>query len=203
MHEPSQWQKIVAENPAHSMWYAQRFRMLEAEGRDILSEARFVDALLERKSHVLDAGCGPGRHIPYLVGCGHRVVGVDIDPYLIEVAKKERPGGTYVVGDLVDFDLPSLGIYEGFDVVFCVGNVITFLAPSTRRLALSRMSAHLASEGRMVVGFGAGRGYLYEDFFDDVAHVGLVKEALYSTWTMRPYSEDANFVVAVLRSCHT
>ena len=51
-----------------------------AEGRDIYGEARLIDAMAERGSNILDAGCGPGRHSRYRHDAGHRVVGVDVDP---------------------------------------------------------------------------------------------------------------------------
>ena len=49
-----------------------------------------------------------------------------------------------------------------------------------------------------MVGFGAGRGYAFEDFFADVEAVGLRPEQTFSTWDLRPFSEESGFVVAVL-----
>ena len=59
---------------------------MEAEGRDLAGEARFVDALAPRAARVLDAGCGPGRVGAFLHALGHTVVGVDVDPVLIVAA---------------------------------------------------------------------------------------------------------------------
>ena len=51
---------------------------------------------------------------------------------------------------------------------------------------------------RAVVGFGAGRGYDFDDFFADVDAVGLTREQTFATWDLRPFTDQANFVVAVL-----
>jgi SAM-dependent methyltransferase len=194
---PSQWEEITANDPAHSTWYVERFRGLAAQGQDIVGEARLVDAMLGRGSRVLDAGCGPGRIGGYLHDAGHAVVGVDVDPVLIEAAEHDHPGPTWLVGDLAELDLPSRGIPDGFDVIVCAGNVMTFLAPSTRRAVLSGFARHLAPDGRAVIGFGAERGYPFEEFFADAAAAGLASDLRLSTWDLRPFRDDSDFLVAV------
>lgn len=155
--EPSQWERIIAANPDHSRWYIQRFRDLAEAGDDIVGEARLVDAMVPRGARVLDAGCGPGRLGGHLHRAGHTVVGVDVDAALIAAAEQDHPGPTWLVGDLAELDLPARGIAAGFDVIVCAGNVMTFLAPSTRRDVLRGFERHLGVDGRAVVGFGAGR----------------------------------------------
>ena len=49
-----------------------------------------------------------------------------------------------------------------------------------------------------MVGFGAGRDYSFEEFFDHAGRAGLAPELLLSTWDLRPFSEDSDFLVAVL-----
>ena len=49
-----------------------------------------------------------------------------------------------------------------------------------------------------MIGFGAGRDYEFADFFDDVAEAGLSPELLLSTWDIRPFTEDSDFLVAIL-----
>ena len=88
------WSEIVAADPGHSRRYAERWANFAAQGRDIDGEARLIDAMAPRGGRILDAGCGQGRLGGYLAGRGHRVVGVDIDPYLISVARDVQPGGT-------------------------------------------------------------------------------------------------------------
>ncbi len=197
--EPSLWEQRVAADPGHSHWYVERFRRMAAEGVDIVGEGRTVDAMLERGSRVLDAGCGTGRIAAYLHAAGHTVVGVDVDPVLIAAAEADHPGPRWLVGDLATLDLAVHGIPEPFDVVVCAGNVMPFLAPSTRRDALDRFYQHLDPQGRAVVGFGAGRGYPFEEFLEDAAFVGLIPDLLLATWDLRPFTPESDFLVAVLR----
>lgn len=198
MVEQSGWVEITKANPDHSVWYTERFREMEAAGNDLAGEARFVDAMAPRGARILDAGCGPGRVGAVLADLGHEVVGVDVDPVLIAAAEQDHPGPRWMVGDLAELDLAADGISEGFDVILCVGNVMTFLAPSTRRAVLAGFRAHLAEDGRAVVGFGAGRGYEFAEFFADASEVGLVEELNVATWDMRPLTDDSDFLVAVL-----
>ncbi len=190
---------MTAENPGHSTGYIQRFRDLAAAGHDLVGEARLVDAMLPRGARVLDAGSGTGRVGGHLAGVGHEVVGVDGDPVLVEEAQREHPAATWLVGDLAELDLPAAGIPEAFHAIVCAGNVMTFLAESTRIEVLRRMRAHVRDDGRGAIGFGAGRGYEFADFLFDAAAAGWAPDLLLSTWDLRPFTDDADFLVALLR----
>jgi len=153
-----------------------------------------VDALVPRRSRVLDAGCGPGRVGAFLHQAGHQVVGVDVDPVLVAAAEADHPGPTWLVGDLAELDLP-----DRFDLIVSAGNVMPFPAPGTRAEILRRMRGHLAEHGRVVIGYGAGRGYPYDEFLAHAATAGLTPDLLLSTWDLRPFTDGSDFLVAVLR----
>ena len=199
MVEPSIWMQKVAADPGHSQWYIQRFRAMARAGDDLFGEARFVDAMAPRGARILDAGCGPGRLGGYLAKAGHDVVGVDVDPALIEAAEQDYPGPRWLVGDLAELDLPARGIAEPFDIIVSAGNVMAFLAPSTRVQVLSRLRAHVADDGRAAIGFGAYREYEFADFLNDAVDAGFAPDLLLSTWDMRPFTDDSDFLVALLR----
>ena len=199
MVEQSIWMQKVAADPGHSDWYIERFRAMARAGDDLAGEARFVDAMAPRGARILDAGCGPGRLGGYLATVGHHVVGVDVDPALIAAAEQDYPGPQWVVGDLAELDLPARGISEPFDVIVSAGNVMAFLAPSTRSQVLGRLRAHVADDGRAVIGFGAGRDYEFADFLGDAAAAGFAPDLLLSTWDLRPFADDSGFLVAVFR----
>lgn len=199
MVEQSIWMQKVAADPGHSQWYIERFRAMARAGDDLAGEARFVDAMAPRGARILDAGCGPGRLGGYLAKAGHDVVGVDVDPALIEAAEHDYPGPRWLVGDLAELDLPAHGIAEPFDVIVSAGNVMAFLAPSTRALVLSRLRAHAAEDGRAAIGFGAYREYEFADFLNDAVDAGFAPDLLLSTWDMRPFTDDSEFLVALLR----
>jgi len=196
--ERSGWMRIVDEDPEHSARYIQRFRTMADDGFDLGGEARMIDAMVARNARILDAGCGPGRTGAVLHAAGHTVVGVDVDPELIAAAELDHPAPTWLVQDLAELDLPAVGVVDPFDVIVSAGNVMAFLAPSTRVTVLERLGAHLAATGRLVVGFGAGRDYDFEAFFADVDAAGLAVEVRLSTWDLRPFTPESDFLVAVL-----
>jgi SAM-dependent methyltransferase len=55
----------------------------------------------------LDAACGTGRYAEYLAERGHRVVGVDSSPDMLERARARVPSGEFLLGDLHRLPLPD------------------------------------------------------------------------------------------------
>jgi SAM-dependent methyltransferase len=192
--QENRWLRQIEQDPGHSTRYVERFRRMTREGADLAGEARLIDAMVPRGARLLDAGCGSGRVGGFLATAGHHVVGVDLDPALIAAAVADHPGPTWLVGDLAALDLP-----ERFDVVYSAGNVLTFVAPADRVTILRRLRAHLTPAGRVVTGFGAGRGYDFDDFLADAATAGLTPDLLLATWDLRPFAAGSDFLVAVLR----
>lgn len=193
------WIEKVEADPGHADNYAERWKRLAAEGKDLDGEARMIDAMAERGARILDAGCGTGRVGGRLAQLGHTVVGVDLDATLIEHARADfaDTDATWLVGNLAELDLPAADISDGFDLIVCAGNVMSFLAVPERREALRRMGFHLRGNGRLVIGFGSGRGYDFQDFLDDMAHAGLSIEVGLSTWDLRPFDSDSDFLITI------
>lgn len=199
MDESKAWMAIVAENPDHSRSYIERFRSMAAAGHDLHGEARLIDAMANRNTRILDAGCGPGRVGGRLHELGHDVVGIDIDPELIAAAEEDHPGPQWIVGDLANLDLRSVGVEPGFDVIVSAGNVMTFVEAANRRAVLANLAGMLADDGRLVIGFGAGRGYGVDDFGADATSAGLHDDLRLATWDLRPWTPESAFLVAILR----
>lgn len=179
----------------HSEWYVERFRQLAAEGADLEGEARLVDAMVSPGSRVLDAGCGTGRLSAALHRRGHEVVGVDVDPVLVEAARADHPGPAFQVADLSTLDLAE----RGFDLAVSAGNVMVFLAPDTEASVLERLRDHVRPGGRVVIGFRREETYPYDRFDADVAAAGLALEHRFASWHLDPFTEDSDFAVNVLR----
>ena len=52
--------------------------------------------------------------------------------------------------------------------------------------------------GRLVTGFGEGRGWEFSDFLDMAQKVGYRVDFTFSSWDMKLFSEHSTFLVAVL-----
>ncbi|RUL92345.1 class I SAM-dependent methyltransferase [Verrucosispora sp. FIM060022] len=194
---PTRW--ATDTGPEHSQWYVDRFRQLAAEGADLAGEARLVDALVPPRSRILDAGCGTGRVGAELAARGHTVVGVDADPVLVEAARADHPGPRWLVADLTTLDLATAGEPEPFDAAVLAGNVMTFVAAGTEVAVLRQVAAHVRPDGVIAIGFGTDRGYPLADFDAHVAAAGLRRDHRFATWDLRPWHDDADFAVTVLR----
>jgi len=190
--EKSLWLIKKENDPAHSQWYIDRFKAMEAEGKDMAGGGRLGGGF----------GARGGEDLGYALG--HRVTGVDIDPELIDEARRVCPEATWVTADLVD--LPqALGIEsdageDGFELIVCAGNVMGFLARSTRKPVLENFRKVLAPGGRAVIGYGSGPGrdYAFAQFLEDAREVGLNVDSTFSSWDLRPFAEGSEFIVAVL-----
>lgn len=196
MTRPTRWMTETGEG--HSQWYIERFRTMAAEGADLAGEARLVDAMVPRGARVLDAGCGPGRVGAELHARGHVVVGVDVDPELIEAAQQDHPGPRWLVGDLAELDLAAEGESEPFDAAVLAGNVMAFVAPDTEYDVLRSVANHVRPDGFVIVGFHVDR--LDLDAFDrDAVRAGLHLEHRFATWDVRAWHDGADFAVSVFR----
>ena len=190
-----QWAQMIAKDPEHSHRYAERWRSLAAAGHDLDGEARLIDAMAERGSRILDAGCGTGRVGAYLAARGHSIVGIDLDEVLISEARETCPAGEWHVGDLAETGPEQLG--DGFDIAASAGNVMTFLDPASRSAVIANLASVLAPGGRLITGFGAGRGYDFDEYADDLTQAGLRIENRFATWTLQPFAADSDFLVCV------
>jgi SAM-dependent methyltransferase len=206
----TRWEQARAQERAVGQGgYGAHFARLIAEGADIEGEARLADVLAPRGGWILDAGSGMGRVGAALVARGHRVVGVDFDPEVIEQSRRTFPD-LPVVPSRLDRLRPGLlgdaGFPTAYDVVVCVGNVMILLAPDTERDALGAMAAVLAPEGRLLIGFAlsgapaaTSRTYPVAEFADDCASVGLAVESRFASYDLRPFTDDSTYAVHVLR----
>lgn len=196
--ELNKWRQAM-QDPTHSQRYAQRWERMEAEGTDIDGEARAIDAMAQRGATILDAGCGNGRLAGYLAVAGHDVMGIDLDPLLVEVAKTKYPQARFSIADLADFELrQDDGELISFDIIVSAGNVQTFLADWERIPALRNVAKHMHEESRFVTGFQLARGYSNAQFTADAEAAGLEVVQRFGTWQFEPFVEDGEFLLAVL-----
>jgi len=176
--------------------YDARWRAMEERGASIHGEADLVEALLLEGS-VLDAGCGTGRVAIELARRGLEVVGTDLDPGMLETARRKAPHLEWVQGDLVTIDLG-----RAFDLIAMPGNVMIFLAPGTEAAVVTNLARHLVSGGLLVAGFQLEPDRLtLADYDGYAASVGLGLVHRWATWDRAPFVEgpDAEYAVSVHR----
>jgi hypothetical protein len=113
--------------------YQRRFDDLASGGADVHGEAAFVMRFEPRT--VLDAGCGTGRVGIELSRRGIDVVGVDVEPSMLAVARGRAPDVEWVESDLAELDLGRT-----FDVVVMTGNVPLF-TPEGYAVSVHRRTA--------------------------------------------------------------
>lgn len=95
---------------------------------------------------LLDLACGTGAHIAYLRE-HYQVVGIDLDPQMVEIARRKFPDVTFHVADMVDFSLE-----ERFDAVVCLFSSIGYLKEAERLdAAVQTMANHLKPGGVLAI----------------------------------------------------
>ncbi len=187
--------------------YDHRFEELAATGMDMHGEATFVESY--GPGLVLDAGCGTGRVAIELSRRGYEVVGIDMDPAMLEAARQKAPQLQWIVADLADPDLADADLGDpdrgdpdrsSFDIVVMAGNVLIFVAPGTEGTVLANMAAHLTPGGILIAGYSLTAGGLSVMTHDDLAaRAGLLLEDRWSTWDRQPFDRTSTYAVSVHR----
>jgi SAM-dependent methyltransferase len=96
---------------------------------------------------VLDVACGTGivsRHAVERVGPRGNVVGLDLAPAMIEVAKSVEPAVDWRIGNAMELPFPN----ESFDVVLCQAGLMFF---PDRVEAVKEMKRVLRPNGRLAI----------------------------------------------------
>ncbi|WP_329034064.1 class I SAM-dependent methyltransferase [Streptomyces sp. NBC_00178] len=183
--------------------YARRFARLAESGQDVHGEAAFCAALLKPGARVLDAGCGTGRIAIRLAELGHHCTGVDLDPSMLAVARRQAPGQEWLLGDLARLD--ALGLEPGFDLALAAGNVIPLLAPGTEPAVIRQLAGLLRPGGLLVTGMGLDAAHLplpeppvtLEEVDAWCTQAGLTLRGRYGTWSGEAYDQDCGYAVSV------
>ena len=165
---------------------------MAASGQNVHGEVDFL--LSYQPSSVLDAGCGTGRVAIELDRRGIHSVGVDMDPQMLEEARRKAPNIGWRQEDLRDLELKS-----AFDLVVLAGNVMIFLEPGSELEVLQRMVRHVNKGGLLVSGFSLRPEILSLKRYDALAQeVGLSLAGRWSTWQRDPF-EGGTYAVSAHR----
>lgn len=98
---------------------------------------------------VVDLGCGSGRLAGLLGRAGHRVVGIDLSPSMIALARRNAPEARLIAGSFLTARLPRC------DAVVSVGECLNYLSDprngaAARRRLFRRVHAALRPGGLLV-----------------------------------------------------
>jgi SAM-dependent methyltransferase len=91
-----------------------------------------------REGLVVDLGCGTGIWAARLVAEGYRVLGIDISPPMIRLARRNAPGAEFRAGSLLTCDLPAC------DAVTSIGECLNYtFDPAGGRKAMNTFFARV------------------------------------------------------------
>lgn len=135
----------------YDAWYAEK---------DYAHEAAFVMAQLGLASGdaLLDVACGTGRHDSFFHAAGIRVVGVDLSPDMVALARARVPHADFRVGDMTALSALSLPPVAAtvclFDAIGCAGD------DDAVSRALAGMRAATAAGGGLALEFWRDAAFL-------------------------------------------
>ncbi|HKG91953.1 MAG TPA: class I SAM-dependent methyltransferase [Gemmatimonadaceae bacterium] len=119
--------------------------------KDYAAEARTLVEVIERHKRsdgnaLLDVACGTGAHLAHLAA-HFRVEGVDVEPSMVEIARRRLPGVPIHQGDMAE-----LALGRRFDVVTCLFSSIGYMRTVDRlERAVRAMARHLVPGGVLVL----------------------------------------------------
>jgi SAM-dependent methyltransferase len=130
--------------------YAAYYDLLYSE-KNYAAEAKYVENLLKKFStkspeHLLEIGCGTGRHAEYFLNHGYNLLGIDQSEEMIIAAKRRFEGvahSQFFINDARDFE-----VNRQFDAAYSLFHVMSYLASvDDLKRCLLRVSKHLKSGG--------------------------------------------------------
>lgn len=184
--------------------YDARWERMAEEGESVHGEADLIERLLGRTPtdsphvRILDAGCGTGRVALELVRRGHRIVGVDRDPDLLDVARAKAPERRWHEVDLLD--VGQVVESGSMDVVVMAGNVLLFSDEGTEPAIVAALGRTLHVGGLFVAGFQLRPGGLSTAAYDAMCEAaGLNLVDRWSTWDQDRFVRGGDYQVSVHR----
>jgi len=110
---------------------------------------------------VADVGCGPGHVTQYLQEQGVAMIGIDLSPEMIAVARRLNPGLSFQVGDMRRLDLPDAALAG----VVAFYSIVHF-EPAELTAVMLELRRTLAPGGLALVSFHIGDQVVHvEDLF--------------------------------------
>jgi ubiquinone/menaquinone biosynthesis C-methylase UbiE len=143
-----------------------------AAGKDYQAEAKRLREIISAHKRspgnaLLDVACGTGSHLHFLKDA-FQVEGLDLDPAMLQVARRKLPGVALHQGEMAEFDLG-----RQFDVVACLFSSIGYTGSVAKMdRALANMARHTLPGGLVIV----EPWIAPEDFHPGKPHAVFVEE---------------------------
>ena len=120
---------------------AEHYFDIEKPGRKFEEEIHFLTDTFKkyRIQTAVDVGCGSGEHVKELHQRGWKILGIDISPTMIEVAKTRHPSCKFEVGDMAKYNLKTpvdsiICMFGSFNYLFETEEIRNFLSNINRNL---------------------------------------------------------------------
>jgi len=126
-------------SPQEMAGFSKRKEVQEAIDKTHFDLTETVNRYLQPGDAILDIGCGPGTYLKDFEG-KFALTGIDINPQMIESARRNIEGAKLILGDFLGHDFD-----RKFKMIYSV-SVLEFIPPSKLR-AFFRKAHHLLEEG--------------------------------------------------------
>lgn len=165
----------------------------------------YLELARAQGSRVLEVACGSGRVLVPLVRAGFEVVGIDISPHMLALARAKLDAGAaahLIQGDMRDFQLET----TDFDLAISAVKSLAYLTERDDQLrCLRTIAAHLRPGGLLAIDFlhprpdwlAAAPGSMRDDLLQRVPERGFTLSRVESV-----VSTDLARQVRVIRSAY-
>jgi SAM-dependent methyltransferase len=135
-----------------------------------------------------DVGCGPGQVARYLHERGLDIVGIDLSPAMVALARQHHPGLTFRQGTMLALDVPAeawAGLVAFYSIIH--------LPPDAVVQALAEFHRVLRPGGRVLLAFHLGEGVRHvEEWW---GHPVALDAYFFERTTVESWLEHAGFAI--------
>ena len=157
---PDWYRDVVASYDSIAEEYASHyFNELSNKPFDRELLTRFAE-LIPEGGQICDLGCGPGHIGRFLSELGVDVLGVDVSPAMIEVARRLNPCLSFERGDMLRLQFRDGG-FVGLAAFYSLIHIDRPRVPQ----ALRELFRVLAPGGRLLAAFHVGEGEIHREEF--------------------------------------
>ncbi len=157
---PDWYRDIVASYDSVAEEYASHyFNELSSKPFDRSLLTRFAE-LIPEGGQICDLGCGPGHVARFLSELGADVLGVDISPAMVKVARRLNPGLAFEQGDMLSLQFPDAR-FAGIAAFYSLIHIDRSRVPQ----ALRELLRVLGPGGYLLAAFHVGEGEIHREEF--------------------------------------